>query len=80
MKFACECRLCDGTGSLCPACKMSAVSCPCRGHIITFTCPNCDGTGDEPLEAQDEAYVAGILETSDADALAGRWPKHPRKT
>ncbi len=78
MKLWCECRLCDGTGSLCPACGVSAWSCPCTGHILTDTCPACEGTGDEPTEAHGTAMIDAILTTSDADALAGRWNKPDR--
>lgn len=79
MKFASECRMCDGTGSLCPTCGDSAHGCPCKGVIIVDTCPACDGTGDEPSEAADAAMLDAILSTSDADVMAGRWNKPNRK-
>ena len=78
MKMACECRICDGTGSLCPSCGTSAWSCSCKGTIIVSTCLACEGTGDEPTDAADTAMLDAIMSTSDADALAGRWNKPKR--
>lgn len=52
-----ECRMCDGTGSLCPTCGDSAHGCPCKGVIIVDTCPACDGTGDmsdDDMSAQND--------------------------
>lgn len=72
MKMRCECRLCDGTGSLCPTCGVSAHGCPCKGVIIVDTCPACDGTGDEPSEAVDVAMLDAIMSTGGADVLAER--------
>lgn len=74
-----ECRVCDGTGSLCPTCGDSAHGCACRGVIIVDTCWACDGSGDAPTEAEQDAVVDAIMATSDADALAGRWKKPERK-
>ena len=59
MKFACECRTCAGTGSLCPWCGTSAWSCRCTGTIIVDTCPDCDGSGDDPRDrARNKTSVA----------------------
>lgn len=73
-----ECKLCDGTGSLCPTCGDSAHGCACRGVIIVDTCPACDGSGDAPTEEADAAMLEAILNTSDVDAVAGRWKKPVR--
>lgn len=74
-----ECTMCSGTGSLCPKCGISAWACPCKGTIITYTCPLCEGIGDEPTEEDDAAMVDAILSTSDDDVLAGKFNK-PKRT
>ena len=78
MKMACECRICDGTGSLCPNCGDSAHGCACKGVLIVDTCYACDGSGDEPTKEADDAALEAILSTSDADVMAGRWNKPKR--
>lgn len=74
-----ECKMCDGTGSLCSVCGDSLHGCPCKGVTIVDACPACDGTGDQPTEQADAAFIEAIISTSDADALAGRWNK-PKRT
>ncbi len=74
-----ECKVCDGTGSLCPACGDSAHGCACRGVIIVDTCWACDGSGDAPTEAEQDAVAEAIMATRDKDALAGRFNKPKRE-
>lgn len=79
MKFVCECRMCDGTGRICLVCGDSPSGCACTADASKRECEACDGTGDD-LSALDDKHCAKIMTTSDDDALAGRFPKHPRET
>ena len=45
-----ECRVCDGTGSVCGACNASIMDCNCGPDQMPTMCDACAGTGDEPIE------------------------------
>lgn len=73
-----ECQICDGTGSVCGACRASIMDCNCGPDQEPTICDVCAGCGDAPTEAADIAMLDAIMSTSDADVLAGRWKKPVR--
>lgn len=70
-----ECRECDGAGRICYGCMSAADRCSCTTRAYHHDCDVCDATGHEPDPAAEDEYVEKIIATSDADALAGRFPK-----
>lgn len=70
-----ECRLCDGDGYVCSNCEATVSQCKCQ-HLASATCDACDGVGLVPT---DKAVMHAILNTSDDDVLAGKWPDIVRK-
>lgn len=65
-----ECKLCEGDGYVCWNCQAPVSLCECQ-ELASATCDACDGAGLVPT---DKAVMFAILNTSDEDALAGRWP------
>jgi len=74
-----ECRECDGAGRICFNCMSAADVCECKSGACHHDCDVCEATGYEPDPAVDDDHCKAILATSDEDALAGKFPKHPRE-
>lgn len=70
-----ECKLCEGDGYVCFNCEAPVSLCECQ-NLASATCEACDGAGLVPT---DKAVMFAIMNTSDEDVLAGRWPDLLRK-
>jgi hypothetical protein len=79
-KMSDDCKECEGDGTICLNCHSAITSCECGPNAEPCTCDVCDGSGRAITEREEDAEVQAILDTSDADALAGRWPVTRRMT
>jgi hypothetical protein len=70
-----ECRECDGSGRVCFNCMSPGSACECGTGAHHHDCDVCDATGYEPDPVAEDQHADAIIATSDADALAGRFPK-----